>query len=145
MHPVHSPVNTHSSQRLIALALWLATGQAVAAEVWVITDSRHPVSGTQVPDRVIELDAPQRLEAELSARLPSDPQRAAELARQRLTQDSQDGQQRLQHAYQGVVDAWSLGITTLPAVVVDRRYVIYGEPDLDQAFERIVQYRQVQP
>jgi integrating conjugative element protein (TIGR03757 family) len=141
MHPVH----VFSGQRLATLALWLATGTAAATEVWVITDSQHPVAGTQVPDRIIELDAPQRLEVALSARLPTDPQQAAHLAQQRLDQGGQDWQQRLQHAYQGVVDAWSLGIVVIPAVVVDRRYVVYGETDLNQALARVERYRQEQP
>jgi integrating conjugative element protein (TIGR03757 family) len=141
MHPVH----INARQHLATLALCLATGNAAAAEVWVITDSQHPVSWTQIPDRVIELDAPQRLEAQLSARLPTDTQQAADLARQRLTQGGQDWQQRLQYAYQGVVDAWRLGIVTIPAVVVDRRYVVYGESDLDQAVARVAHYREVQP
>jgi integrating conjugative element protein (TIGR03757 family) len=123
----------------------LATGTSAAAEVWVITDSQHPVTGTATPDRVIELDAPQRLEAQLSARLPTDPQQAAHLAQRRLAQSDQDWQQRLQHAYQDVVDAWTLGITRLPAVVVDRRYVVNGTSNLDQALERIAHYRQEQP
>lgn len=29
--------------------------------------------------------------------------------------------------------AWSLGITKIPAVVVDRRYVVYGESDMAKA------------
>jgi integrating conjugative element protein (TIGR03757 family) len=141
MHPVHF----NSRQRLTALTLLLVTGSATATEVWVISDSQHPVTGTRTPDRIIELDAPQGLETQLSARLPSDPQQASDLAQQRLAQVDQKWQQRLQRAYQGVVDAWTLGITRLPAVVVDRRYVVYGTSDLDQALGQIAHYRQEQP
>jgi integrating conjugative element protein (TIGR03757 family) len=141
MHPVHF----NSRKRLTALTLLLVTGSATATEVWVISDSQHPVTGTRTPDRIIELDAPQGLEAQLSARLPRDPQHASDLAQQRLAQVDQTEQQRLQHAYQGVVDAWTLGITRLPAVVVDRRYVVYGTSDLDQALGQIAHYRQEQP
>lgn len=139
------PVLFNSRQRLTALTLLLVTGSATATEVWVISDSQHPVTGTRTPDRIIELDAPQGLEAQLSARLPRDPQQATDLAQQRLAQVDQTEQQRLQHAYQGVVDAWTLGITRLPAVVVDRRYVVYGTSDLDQALGQIAHYRQEQP
>ncbi|UTW12354.1 TIGR03757 family integrating conjugative element protein [Marinobacterium rhizophilum] len=141
MHPVHF----NSRKRLTALTLLLVSGTATATEVWVITDSQHPVTGTRPPDRVIELDAPQGLEAQLSARLPRDPQHASDLAQQRLAQVDQKWQQRLQRAYQGVVDVWALGITKLPAVVVDRRYVVYGTSDLDQALGQIAHYRQEQP
>lgn len=128
---------------VLALALMLAN--TATAEVWVITDSQHPVTGASNADRLIDLDTVQRIEAELSAQLPSDPERAAVIARQRLQQGGPGLQQYLQVASQGIADAWSLGITTLPAVVVDQRYVIYGETNLDRALTRIAQHRQVQP
>src|SRR3546814_21108907 len=83
---------------------------ATAADVWIITDRQHPVQGT--PDRLIELDAPARIEAELSADLPSDSRQAAELVQHRLKEGGPLLQQRLAGAYQGVTDAWSLGFTT---------------------------------
>lgn len=45
----------------------------------------------------------------------------------------------------GVADAWGLGVAKVPAVVVDRRYVIYGEPDVALALSRIARYRREQP
>lgn len=54
-------------------------------------------------------------------------------------------QRRIGHAYQGVADAWGLGIAKIPAVVVDRRYVVYGEPDVPRAVARINAYRSTQP
>jgi len=33
----------------------------------------------------------------------------------------------------------------IPAVVVDRRYVVYGEPDVPRAVARIDAYRSTQP
>jgi len=129
-----------------ALLLGMAcSGAAVAQEIWFITDADHPLQGTHQPARVIELDAPQRIEAELAANLPANPQQAAPIVRQRLQAGGIRLQQRMQTAYQGVVDAWSLGITTIPAVVVDQRYVIYGEPDIDRALARITQYRKDHP
>ena len=47
--------------------------------------------------------------------------------------------------YQDVTQAWGLGITKVPAVVVDRRYVVYGEPDVAHAAARIETYRRTQP
>jgi integrating conjugative element protein (TIGR03757 family) len=111
------------------------------AEVWVITDHQHLVQGT--PDRLIELDAPAHIEAELSSGLPSDPARASEIVRQRL--GDRKLQQQLHEAYQGVADAWSLGVTKIPAVVVDRRYVVYGEADVLRAVARVEAYRSARP
>jgi len=124
---------------LIPVLCWLA-GNA-AADVWVITDSHHPVTGSASAQRTIKLDAAQSIEDELSANLPTDPQQATALVQQRLNQGGQALQQRLRDAYQGVTDSWSLGIARIPAVVVNQRYVVYGEPNVDKALARIAQYR----
>jgi integrating conjugative element protein (TIGR03757 family) len=110
----------------------------------MITDHQHPVVAAPGV-RLIELDAPARIEAELAAQLPSDPDRAATMVRQRLKDGGAELQQRLAKAYQGVADAWSLGIVKLPAVVVDQRYVVYGESAVERAFARIDAYRRARP
>lgn len=129
---------------LTALCGALLCPVAWAADIIVVTDSRHPV---QAPAhaRVITLDEATRIEAELAAGLPNDPTRGAALVQQRLRDGGVGLQRRIAAAYQGVADAWSLGITTLPAVVVDRRYVIYGEPDVARAVARIEAYRKETP
>ena len=137
-------------KKVLLLATGCAFAQAcainsAAADVLVVTDRQHPIN---VPStvRVIELDAPARLlKSELAAQLPTDPKRAAAIARQRLQNGGAVFQKRLALAYQGVVEAWSLGITKIPAVVVDRKYVVYGEPDVDHAVSLIEQYRSTQP
>ncbi len=126
----------------IGLSALLAAG-AVHAETWVVTDQAHPITGQA--DRLILLDAPARIEGELASGLPSDPARAERIARERLSQGGADLQRRIALAYQGVVDAWSLGITSIPAVVVDQRYVVYGEPDVARAVARIQQHRRTHP
>ena len=96
-------------------------------------------------ERLIELDEAHRIEAELSAGLPTDPEQATAIVKRRLNGGGADLQRHIASAYQGVTDAWSLGITSLPAVVVDRRYVVYGEPDVARAVARIEQHRRTQP
>lgn len=115
-----------------------------AADVVVVTDSRHPVKAMG-GERLIALDEAHRIEAELSAELPADPEQATVIVKRRLNGGGADLQRRLASAYQGVTDAWSLGITSLPAVVVDQRYVVYGEPDVARAVARIEQHRRSQP
>ncbi|MBN3189178.1 TIGR03757 family integrating conjugative element protein [Pectobacterium brasiliense] len=117
---------------------------AQAADVVVVTDTRHPLQNLG-NTRLIELDSPSRIEAELAASLPQDPARAAIIVQQRLREGGTALQQRINEAYQDVVDAWSLGITTLPAIIVDQRYVVYGEPDVAKAVARINTYRRAQP
>ncbi|WP_379059118.1 TIGR03757 family integrating conjugative element protein [Pectobacterium brasiliense] len=135
--------------RPLTITAWLyaqlfAT-DAFAADIIIVTDRRHPVQVEHQSVRIIELDAVQRIEAELAANLPREPVLAAILVQQRLKEGGTALQQRINEAYQDVVDAWSLGITTLPAVIVDQRYVVYGEPDVAKAVARINTYRRAQP
>ncbi len=136
--------------RTLGLAVALPASLAVfspvtfAADVVVVTDGRHPLK-TVGGERLIELDEAPRIEAELSANLPTDPDQATALVKRRLTQGGTDLQRRIATAYQGVTDAWSLGITAVPAVVVDQRYVVYGEPDVARAIARIEQHRRTEP
>ena len=136
--------------RTLGLAVALPASLAVfspvtfAADVVVVTDGHHPVK-TMGGERLIELDEAPRIEAELSANLPTDPDQATAMVKRRLTQGGTDLQRRIATAYQGVTDAWSLGITAVPAVVVDQRYVVYGEPDVARAIARIEQHRRTEP
>ncbi|MCW0161114.1 TIGR03757 family integrating conjugative element protein [Burkholderia pseudomallei] len=132
------------SALLAALAVTTLTSTAVAAEVWIVADSTHLVR-TVPGARVIELDAPARLESALSADLPPDPHEAAARVQQRLAADHATLTRQLATAYQGVTDAWSLGVTHTPAVIVDRRYVVYGDPDAAHAVARIHTYREAHP
>jgi integrating conjugative element protein (TIGR03757 family) len=115
-----------------------------AADVLVVTDSRHPIQ-TMGGERVIELDLPARIEAELSAGLPADPGQAEAIMLQRLREGNEMLQRRIGHAYQGVAEAWGLGIAKIPAVVIDRRYVVYGQPDVARAVARIDAHRSARP
>lgn len=142
--PMHAFL-AHIGQPLAFSVLLLVTGNLVAAEIWVMTDSRHPVASARTADRLILLDAAQDIENELAARLPSDQQQAVALVQQRLSDDGNGLQQRLREAYRGVIDAWSLGVETVPAVIVDQRYVVYGITDLEQALILVERYREMQP
>lgn len=128
----------------IGLCVLLFSTPILAADIIVVTDSHHPV---QAPAsvRIIELDRPSRIEAELAAQLPAIPTHSATLVQQRLKDGGRTLQQRIGTAYQGVVDAWSLGVTTIPAVIVNQRYVVYGEPDVAKAIALIEAHQGVQP
>ena len=136
--------------RILGLAVALPVALVVfspatfAADVLVVTDSRHPLK-TVGGERLIELDEAPRIEAELSAQLPADPEQATAIVKRRLNNGGADLQRRIAAAYQGVADARSLGVTSIPAVVVDQRYVVYGEPDVARAVARIAQHRRPQP
>ncbi|CAJ4013220.1 integrating conjugative element protein, PFL_4709 family [Burkholderia pseudomallei] len=129
---------------LIAMPLCSATFATAANAVWVVSDRLHPVQSVDGA-RVIELDAPSHVEVMLSAGLPADPHQAAMVVQQRLQADNGKQAQQLAAAYQGVVDAWNLGVTKIPAVIADRRYVVYGDTDVAHALAHIRAYREAHP
>ena len=118
----------------------LAESITAASPVWVITDRWHTVRGEA--DRLIELDAPARIESELSRQLSSEPDEALAQVRGRLRGDVHQG---LLQAYQDITEARRLGVAKIPAVVVGGRYVVYGEPDVVRAAIRVEQWRRAQP
>lgn len=132
------------SQRLVLFAAIIALvhTNAIAQEILVVTDQHHPVFSVPSQARVIELDKVSHIEASLSDGLNQDQEPSATLARSRLNHDTH---RELASAYQGVVDAWSLGVQKIPAVIIDRQYVIYGEPDIQKAVTRIQAYRKERP
>jgi len=128
---------------ITACGCWLAVA-ASAAEIWVVTDQEHPVRAS-VGVRIIELDAPQKLQRELFGRLPRDSIEATAIAKRRLQEAGPKLQQRMAVAYEAVADALRLGVTKVPAVIVDKRFVVYGEPDVERALSWIEDYRRSHP
>lgn len=141
---LHNPLSCGFTQPcLLAIAL-LSAAACAQGETWVVTDHAHPVTNT-ADHRVIVLDEQQRLEDHLTSKLPPDPTQAAATIQAYLA--SPEGT-RLQHeltqAQQGITDAWSVGVEKIPAVVVDRRYVVYGEADADKAIALVDKARSEQ-
>ncbi|WP_082810632.1 TIGR03757 family integrating conjugative element protein [Pseudomonas sp. ABFPK] len=131
-----------SSRAVLLLVVALANGTAYA-ETWAITDTAHPLSSVPADVRVIKLDEQQRIEEKLSRKLPPNPHQAALAAKQLMaTPAGADLMQQLAAAQQGNADAWSVGVSKVPAVVVDRRYVVYGQPDVAAAIQTINQARE---
>lgn len=119
------------------LVVALATGTA-QGETWAVTDSAHPLTSVPADVRVIKLDDQQRIEEQLSKKLPPNPHQAALAARQLMNSPTGAAlMQQLAIAQQGNADAWSVGISKVPAVVVDRRYVVYGQADVTAAMQTI--------
>ncbi|KTT00718.1 hypothetical protein NS376_14810 [Pseudomonas oryzihabitans] len=122
-------------------ALTACSAQLVGADVLAISNAAHPLTNV-AGARVVLLDAPERLEQQLSEGLPANPQQAAAIMQQRMRSASAQQLGRdLARAHQDVADAWSLGVTKLPAVVVDRQYVVYGQPDVAAAVASIERFR----
>ncbi|OSN24740.1 hypothetical protein BV339_00279 [Pseudomonas syringae pv. actinidiae] len=140
--PPSSPYRFSYKNRMTFLILIAAIQVPfVNAETWIVTDRNHPV---QAPARVrlILLDESERLEAKLSEGLPANQQQSIVIMQQRLkSSDAQSLQRDLALAQQDLVDAWSMGVTKVPAVVVDRKFVVYGETNATAAENRIAQWR----
>lgn len=127
--------------RLLGFVLATCCAPFATADVIAISDAAHPLTNS-VGARVVLLDAPERLEQQLSEGLPADPRQAAAVMQQRMRSASAQQLGRdLAKAHQDVADAWSLGVVKLPAVVVDRRYVVYGQPDVAAAVASVERYR----
>ncbi|MGY2147242.1 TIGR03757 family integrating conjugative element protein [Pseudomonas azotoformans] len=112
-----------------------------SAETLIVTDQAHPISAHSGA-RIIHLDSLPRIEVELSHFLPSTQEHAPTTIQHYLsTPTGKRLQYNLNQAHLEITDAWSLGIEKIPAVVVDRRYVVYGEMDVAKAVELINQHR----
>lgn len=142
--PYYLP-HSHSRRRRWPLPLAAILISTLSqGETWVVTDQAHPVV-TPAGIRVIHLDEQQRLEEQLSRSLPSDPRQAtAAVQRFLASPEGKRLQDDLAKAQQGAADAWSAGVERIPAVVVDRRYVVYGEPDVATAIRLIDRARSMQ-
>ena len=122
-------------QHLLLVLLMLPA--AALAEALVYTDKPHRVTAA-TDARIVLLDEQHHLETDLSRDLPPDPQLAEAIIHARLNSSSGKRlQSDLAKAQQALTDAWSMGIEKIPAVVVDRRYVVYGEPDVAKALDLI--------
>ncbi len=81
-----------------------------------------------------QLDKPVDLQSEISKKLPTNLDDAAVFMSQYA--NSEEGKKQIQaivSGYQGVGRAYGLGVTKLPATVIDERYVVYGTTDVNQA------------
>lgn len=83
-----------------------------------------------------------QLEEQLSVDLPSSPAAAQAAFTDRMTAGMGA---KINNAHQDIVEAWSLGISKTPAVVVAGKYVVYGDPDVERALLKIRQHREAQP
>ena len=128
----------------LCAALTFSPVQAADADVVAFTDAQHPVENASGA-RVVRLDAAAHLESALSAQLPADAAQAEAVVRRRLAQGGAESQRQLTTAYQGIADAWGMGIAKIPAVVVDHRYVVYGDADIVRAVARINAWRNSRP
>ncbi|MCB1674823.1 MAG: TIGR03757 family integrating conjugative element protein [Halioglobus sp.] len=117
---------------------------AAPAAVWVFTTAQlPPLQRLELATQVWVLDAIEAPLHALSFPFPG----SEEAARRQAVAviNAPRGQAMLaqlrRHA-QAVALAWQSGIEKLPAVLVDQRYVVYGEYDVQAALARVARFRE---
>jgi integrating conjugative element protein (TIGR03757 family) len=126
-------------ERLVVCLIPLLTSAVAIADVLITTDQYLIATTENI--QTINLDLPSILEAKLSNALPATSSEAQAIVSQRLTPELTA---KLTQAHQDITEAWSMGITKVPAVVVDRKYVVYGETNVQRALDRIEVYRRAE-
>ena len=107
------------------LAMFFMATISQAETVLVFTDYRHPLTNVGNA-QVFNLDLPAAVEDEFSVGLSNDQAKAQKQALERLASPSGPKFRRdLKTASEGLLTAWQLGITKLPAAVVDERHGVY--------------------
>lgn len=127
--------------RLTMLSALVLPAVATAGSVEVFTLATLPPIAVPAGTIVYELDAQARLEERLSRDLPGDPEAATRIADERIKAGGVALQQELVRAGTGLSRAIALGINRVPAIVIDGRWVAYGETDVAKALSTAVALR----
>lgn len=82
---------------------------------------------------VFHVDGMERINATLSAGLPSDPVQAEAVAKRRFEALTDTDRQAIRASAQGLIAAMQYRLTKVPAIVFDGAAVVYGVENVDQA------------
>lgn len=124
----------------------LFASTAARAEVVVYTTPDHPVLNPDPGVVVQVLEDVKLLEQQLFPLLSDIPADAERQARARLLEpDWKTQEAHLTRVYQALLDAHTTGITKVPAVVFDNRYVVYGTTDISLAQTTLDAWREQRP
>jgi integrating conjugative element protein (TIGR03757 family) len=119
---------------------------ATLAQTVVYTTSRWPVDH---PDHGVEVQLLENVDTLSQSLFPSlsdSPTKAEEQARLRMQQPDWHTQEaRLTRAYQALLDARTIGISKVPAVVFDDQIVVYGTTDVALARQKLAEWRERHP
>ncbi|MCK0508640.1 TIGR03757 family integrating conjugative element protein [Aromatoleum anaerobium] len=126
-----SSLHTRLVTALVA-SIWAVPLVGAQEQVEIFLLATHEVRGAQGA-KVFHVDAVEHLAASLSAGLPADPTQAAALARRRFDALSQAERQGASAGAQALALAAQYGLTKVPAIVFDRRAVVYGVLDVEEA------------
>ncbi|MFV8757015.1 TIGR03757 family integrating conjugative element protein, partial [Yersinia enterocolitica] len=109
----------------------------------IYTDRSRPVSAISPDISIIYLDAPDSVQREIFGSLPVEPAQAEKQVRElQASSVFKMLEQQLVAAYQGVINAWSLGLVKYPAVVFDDKWVVYGTTDVGVAAQQLINWQE---
>jgi len=108
--------------------------------VEIFTVAGVPIQGASPNMVITELDASARLDAEFSYGLSKEPEVALQQLQKKLEVQGAALYRKYQILYIGLARARVLGVLKVPAVVVDGKYVVYGETDVSISLRKIKQY-----
>ena len=130
---------------LLVLTALLVTTRGIA-QTGVYTTAHYPVTTDSVGVQVHILEDISQLENTLFSNLSDIPAQAEQQAKAYMQQpDWKKQEARLTRAYQELTDAWTLGITKVPAVVFDNTFVVYGTTDITQAQQQLDIWQEQHP
>ncbi|HDC1597059.1 TPA: TIGR03757 family integrating conjugative element protein [Salmonella enterica] len=119
--------------RYFSLLALMLSAPSIASTV-VYTDRHHSPANVQADTRVVYLDETDQLAKSLFGPLSTNSSQAERQA-QSVIHSPQWAQQQavMAQAYQGLIQAWQLGLKKYPAVVFDDHDVVYGTADVSVA------------
>lgn len=121
----------------------LCLSAGALADVAIYTDRSRPVSAISPDISIIYLDAPDSVQREIFGSLPVEPAQAEKQVRELQASSAfKPLEQQLAVAYQGVINAWSLGLVKYPAVVFDDKWVVYGTTDVGVAEQQLINWQE---
>ena len=130
----------------LSVPVLLLTSTAVLAQAVIYTTPDHPVVNPDPGVVVQVLEDVSSLEQQLFPPLSDVPAEAERQARVRMLQpDWKTQEAHLSRAWQVLLDAYTTGITKVPAVVFDDQYVVYGTTDITLAQTKLDAWREAQP
>lgn len=120
----------------LAIATSISAAQAQIMTVEVFANAATYVqapTGTPYPVRIYRLDAMQQVAEQLSRNLPGNEAEAQAYMLQQEAQIRRRYKDQITHAANGMSLAIHYRLDRLPAVVINKNAVIYGEADIGRA------------
>lgn len=116
--------------RYLSLLALMLSAPSLASTV-VYTDRQHLPTHVPADTRIVYLDETEQLAESLFGPLSKNSVQAERQAQSIIHSPEWKQRQALMvRAYQGLIQAWQLGLKKYPAVVFDDRDVVYGTADV---------------